>query len=124
MKDPKFLDYGPLECAVPILFAIMVNSYTNEIVNVDGTLVSIALLLFKLYGSEYSIYLKNIPELFVYGYVIFYEGILNRTNTHYSYPITVAFSYLPFTLLIKVFPKTFNLSELFVLLNLNSFVMV
>jgi len=36
----------------------------------------------------------------------------------------VVMSYFPFNLIAKEFPRTFNMSELFTLLNLNAFVLV
>jgi len=36
----------------------------------------------------------------------------------------VTLSYLPFTTIVTQFPQTFNLSELYTLLNLNAFVIV
>lgn len=36
----------------------------------------------------------------------------------------VSMNYFPFLMITKVFPATFNMSELFTLLNLNSFVLV
>jgi hypothetical protein len=128
----RFLDFGPIEFLVAVFYSVMVSQFTKQELYVDATLVSIALILFKVFLSTQTWVFKYLSDSFVLFYVILCkvllpiidEGIINRSHTHYTYAVIVVWTYVPFFTILKQFPKTFNMSELYVLLHLNSFVLV
>jgi len=55
---------------VPLLFAIVLDSYTKQELYIDGTLISIVLIMYKYYISDHHFLLRYLAELFVLGYAL------------------------------------------------------
>lgn len=109
--NERQIDYGILECVIPIMYTFSFAAFTNDTQLVVGSLVSILLL--------YTKFCDTIPNVVRFLAVIGITAVVIYSE-FYTCAAMILMTYLPFHLLLKEYSGSFNFVELFALLNLNA----
>ena len=109
--NERQIDYGILECVIPIMYTFSFAAFTNDTQLVVGSLVSILLL--------YTKFCDTIPNVVRFFAVIGITAVVIYSE-FYTCAAMILMTYLPFHLLLKEYSGSFNFVELFALLNLNT----
>lgn len=112
-QDPhaRPIDYGIIECLIPLYYCLAFTTLTGETELFVGSVISIIVLYTKFYDWIPNI-VRTIWVILICIAVSYYQ--------FYRCAAMLAMTYFPFHLLLSEYSGSFNFVELFALLNLNA----
>lgn len=112
------IDYGIIETIIPIAYLVSIASFTNDTEFVVGSIISAALILSK-FTNLIPNFVRSITWLVIVVIILNPFDFLNTDVQFYKCAIMIVMTYCPFHTLMIQYSGSFNLVELFALLNLN-----